>query len=464
MKVLVIGSGGREHALLWKLAHSPSVKEVYVIPGNDGMTDVAHLIPVKGTEDILDFARLMEVDLTVAGPETVLTEGLADKFAEKGMAFFGPSAAAAQIEGSKSFAKNLMKKYKIPTAAYETFTDEEKAVSYIKKRKKYPLVIKADGLASGKGVVIAETEEQAVQAVRGMLEGKTFGSAGESVVIEEFMEGEEASVLCFTDGNTIVPMISAQDHKRISDGDRGANTGGMGAYAPAPVMTKELDKIVYDTILLPAVKAMKKEGCPFKGCLYAGLMITKDGLKVVEFNCRFGDPETEAVLPLLESDLAKIMLACTKGTLKKEKVESLTAKTEVTIDYKITCNQKNLLSFQIMTNYQLNTSMQEYQTFNLDLSSGRDITLQDLFGKDYEDIINTSVRRQIKERTEQNENASYFDGAMGFQGIRKNQPYYIDSKGNVVIIFEKYSIAPGYMGTQEFKIPCSELHKYTGGK
>ena len=291
MKVLVIGSGGREHALLWKLAHSPSVKEVYVIPGNDGMTDVAHLIPVKGTEDILDFARLMEVDLTVAGPETVLTEGLADKFAEKGMAFFGPSAAAAQIEGSKSFAKNLMKKYKIPTAAYETFTDEEKAVSYIKKRKKYPLVIKADGLASGKGVVIAETEEQAVQAVRGMLEGKTFGSAGESVVIEELMEGEEA------------------------------NTGGMGAYAPAPVMTKELDKIVYDTILLPAVKAMKKEGCPFKGCLYAGLMITKDGPKVVEFNCRFGDPETEAVLPLLESDLAKIMLACTKGTLKKESVE-----------------------------------------------------------------------------------------------------------------------------------------------
>lgn len=176
MKVLVIGSGGREHALLWKLAHSPSVKEVYVIPGNDGMTDVAHLIPVKGTEDILDFARLMEVDLTVAGPETVLTEGLADKFAEKGMAFFGPSAAAAQIEGSKSFAKNLMKKYKIPTAAYETFTDEEKAVSYIKKRKKYPLVIKADGLASGKGVVIAETEEQAVQAVCGMLEGKPLAA------------------------------------------------------------------------------------------------------------------------------------------------------------------------------------------------------------------------------------------------------------------------------------------------
>ena len=320
MKVLVIGSGGREHALLWKLAHSPSVKEVYVIPGNDGMTDVAHLIPVKGTEDILDFARLMEVDLTVAGPETVLTEGLADKFAEKGMAFFGPSAAAAQIEGSKSFAKNLMKKYKIPTAAYETFTDEEKAVSYIKKRKKYPLVIKADGLASGKGVVIAETEEQAVQAVRGMLEGKTFGSAGEFVVIEEFMEGEEASVLCFTDGNTIVPMISAQDHKRISDGDMGANTGGMGAYAPAPVLTDRWRQVVEEKILRPVVDGLAKEGIPYKGCLYAGLMLTDKGPKVVEFNCRFGDPETQVVLPLLDGDLGEIMMACANGRLTEDMV------------------------------------------------------------------------------------------------------------------------------------------------
>lgn len=321
MRVLVIGSGGREHALLQKLADSPSVKEVYVIPGNDGMTDVAHLIPVKGEEDILDFARLMEVDLTVAGPETVLTEGLADKFAEKGMTFFGPSAAAAQIEGSKSFAKDLMKTYNIPTASYEIFTDEKKAVSYLKKQNKYPIVIKADGLASGKGVVIAEDENEAIHAVTGMLEGKTFGGAGKSVVIEEFMEGEEASVLCFTDGDTIVPMISSQDHKRIGDGDRGPNTGGMGAYAPAPVMTKELDTIVYETILLPTIKAMRKEGCPFKGCLYAGLMITKDGPKVVEFNCRFGDPETEVVLPLLKSDLAKIMLSCAHGRLKEEKVE-----------------------------------------------------------------------------------------------------------------------------------------------
>ena len=316
MKVLVIGSGGREHALLWRLAQSPSVKETYVIPGNDGMRDVSHLIPVKGADDILDFARLMKVDLTIAGPETVLTDGLADLFKERGLPFFGPSKAAAEIEGSKIFAKKLMKKYKIPTADYAVFDDEGKAVSYVKKQKKYPLVIKADGLASGKGVIIAGTEEEALTAVRDMMDGKAFGSAGKSLVIEEFMEGEEASVLCFTDGETIVPLISAQDHKRIGNGDTGLNTGGMGAYAPAPVMTDKLNKEVYDKILVPTIRAMKKEGRPFKGCLYAGLMITKEGPKVVEFNCRFGDPETEVILSLLEGDLGKIMLSCVKGNLK----------------------------------------------------------------------------------------------------------------------------------------------------
>ena len=316
MKVLVIGSGGREHALLWRLAQSPSVKETYVIPGNDGMRDVSHLIPVKGADDILDFARLMKVDLTIAGPETVLTDGLADRFEERGLPFFGPSKAAAEIEGSKIFAKKLMKKYKIPTADYAVFDDEGKAVSYIKKQKKYPLVIKADGLASGKGVIIAGTEEEALTAVRDMMDGKAFGGAGKSLVIEEFMEGEEASVLCFTDGETIVPLISAQDHKRIGNGDTGLNTGGMGAYAPAPVMTDKLNKEVYDKILVPTIRAMKKEGRPFKGCLYAGLMITKEEPKVVEFNCRFGDPETEVILPLLEGDLGKIMLSCVKGNLK----------------------------------------------------------------------------------------------------------------------------------------------------
>lgn len=320
MKVLVIGSGGREHALLWKLSQSPSVTDVYVVPGNDGMSDVASLIPVKGNDDIIDFARLMQVDLTVAGPETVLTEGLADEFEKRGMAFFGPSKAAARIEGSKGFAKALMKKYGIPTAAYETFDDEEKAIAYLKANDTYPIVIKADGLASGKGVIIAQSEEEAIDTVKDMLEGHTFSGAGRSVVIEEFMEGEEASMLCFCDGTNVVPMISAQDHKRIFDFDKGPNTGGMGAYAPAPVMTKEMCEEVNVRILRPIVAAMKKEGYPFKGCLYAGLMITSEGPKVVEFNCRFGDPETEAVLPLFDGDLASVMLDCVHGTLSDEAV------------------------------------------------------------------------------------------------------------------------------------------------
>ena len=320
MKVLVIGSGGREHALLWKLSQSPSVTDVYVVPGNVGMSDVASLIPIKGNEDIIDFARLMQVDLTVAGPETVLTEGLADEFEKRGMAFFGPSKAAARIEGSKGFAKALMKKYGIPTAAYETFDDEEKAIAYLKANDTYPIVIKADGLASGKGVIIAQSEEEAIDTVKDMLEGHTFSGAGRSVVIEEFMEGEEASMLCFCDGTNVVPMISAQDHKRIFDFDKGPNTGGMGAYAPAPVMTKEMCEEVNVRILRPIVAAMKKEGYPFKGCLYAGLMITSEGPKVVEFNCRFGDPETEAVLPLFDGDLARVMLDCVHGTLSDEAV------------------------------------------------------------------------------------------------------------------------------------------------
>ena len=320
MKVLVIGSGGREHALLWKLSQSPSVTDVYVVPGNDGMSDVASLIPIKGNDDIIDFARLMQVDLTVAGPETVLTEGLADEFEKRGMAFFGPSKAAARIEGSKGFAKALMKKYGIPTAAYETFDDEEKAIAYLKANDTYPIVIKADGLASGKGVIIAQSEEEAIDTVKDMLEGHTFSGAGRSVVIEEFMEGEEASMLCFCDGTNVVPMISAQDHKRIFDFDKGPNTGGMGAYAPAPVMTKEMCEEVNVRILRPIVAAMKKEGYPFKGCLYAGLMITSEGPKVVEFNCRFGDPETEAVLPLFDGDLVRVMLDCVHGTLSDEAV------------------------------------------------------------------------------------------------------------------------------------------------
>lgn len=320
MKVLVIGSGGREHALCWKLSQSADVTDVYVIPGNDGMTDTASPIPVASDEDILDFARLMRVDLTVAGPETVLAKGIGDKFKEAGLPFFGPSRAAARIEGSKGFAKELMKNYHIPTAAYRSFTDEREAVDYVKTQS-YPLVIKADGLAAGKGVVIAQTAEEAEAALHDMMGGKAFGSAGTSVVIEEYMEGEEASVLAFCDGHTIVPMISAQDHKRIFDHDEGPNTGGMGAYAPAPVMTEALMADVQEKILDPICRAMAREGYPFIGCLYAGLMITRDGPKVVEFNCRFGDPETEVVLPMLDSDLFRIMMRCVNGTLSADDVK-----------------------------------------------------------------------------------------------------------------------------------------------
>ena len=322
MKVLVIGSGGREHALLWRLAQSPSVTEVYAIPGNDGMSDVAHLIPVKGHEDILDFAKLMEVDLTVAGPETVLTEGLADEFEAQGLPFFGPSKAAARIEGSKGFAKDLMKKYGIPTAAYEVFTDEDRAVEYLKNNKKYPIVIKADGLAAGKGVIIAQNEEEAVSTVKDMLEGHSFGGAGRSVVIEEFMEGEEASVLCFCDGTHVVPMVSSQDHKRIFDNDEGPNTGGMGAYSPAPVVTPEIYQMVMDQIIYPTVRGMKEDGIVFTGFLYAGLMISKDAsgkptVKTLEFNCRFGDPETQPIMSRLKSDFSELIEAGIDGSLDK---------------------------------------------------------------------------------------------------------------------------------------------------
>lgn len=320
MKILVIGSGGREHALAWKLAQSEGVTDVFVIPGNDGMRDVATPVPVSSQDDIIDFARLMQIDLTVAGPETVLADGLGDRFAAEKLPFFGPSKAAARIEGSKGFAKELMKKYNIPTAAYQTFTDEEAALRYAREQN-YPLVIKADGLAAGKGVVIAETAAEAEEAIKDMMQDKVFGNAGSSVVIEEFMKGEEASVLAFSDGETVVPMISSQDHKRIGDNDEGPNTGGMGAYAPAPVMTDALMKEVEEKILKPAIHAMAQEGYPFVGCLYAGLMITDEGPKVVEFNCRFGDPETEVVLPMLASDLAVIMKHCVEGKLTRDDVK-----------------------------------------------------------------------------------------------------------------------------------------------
>lgn len=315
MNILVIGGGGREHTLAWKLAQSPSATKLYAIPGNPGMAAVAECvsgISIEDNEAVVAFAEEHAIDLAVIGPEVPLTNGIVDAFEAAGILAFGPRKAAAELEGSKAFSKGLMKKYGIPTAKYEVFTDAEAAKDYV-RQEGAPIVIKADGLAAGKGVIVAETCDEALATVADIMEDQEFGAAGNRVVIEEFMEGEEASLLCFTDGETIVPMISSQDHKRAYDGDKGPNTGGMGTYAPAPVMTPAMIEATKEKILKPVIAAMKQEGRTYQGCLYAGLMITKDGPKVVEFNARFGDPETQVVLPLLKSDLVDIMVACAKG-------------------------------------------------------------------------------------------------------------------------------------------------------
>ena len=283
MKILVIGGGGREHTLAWKLAQSPKATKLYAIPGNPGMAEIAECVPDISIEDnkaVVDFAKTHDIDLAVVGPEVPLTNGIVDAFEAAGILAFGPRKLAAEIEGSKSFSKGLMKKYGIPTAKYEVFTDAAAAKDYIRKEGA-PIVIKADGLAAGKGVVVAMTEEEALRAITDIMEAQEFGQAGSRVVIEEFMEGEEASLLAFTDGETIVPMISSQDHKRAYDGDKGPNTGGMGTYAPAPVMTPALVAQAKETILESAIRAMAVEGRKYQGCLYAGLMITAEGPKVV---------------------------------------------------------------------------------------------------------------------------------------------------------------------------------------
>ena len=313
MNILVIGSGGREHALYWKLSESPQTEQIYAIPGNPGMGASA-AIALDDHAAILRFVKEHEIGLVVVGPEVPLMNGLVDELEAAGIRAFGPRANAAEIEGSKSFAKDLMKKYGIPTARYEVFTAAEPARAYI-RQEGAPIVVKADGLAAGKGVIVAMTEQEALDAVDAIMEDHSFGDAGARVVIEEFMEGEEASLLAFTDGTTIRPMISAQDHKRAYDGDRGPNTGGMGTYAPASVMTPEMTERAVEEILKPTIAAMAKEGRTYRGCLYLGLMVTADGPKVVEFNARFGDPETQVVLPLLDSDLVAIMCACADGTL-----------------------------------------------------------------------------------------------------------------------------------------------------
>ena len=322
MKILVIGSGGREHAIIKKIKQNKNVSEIYAIPGNGGIERDAICIDIKATDinAIKDFAKKNNIDYAIVTPDDPLVAGLVDALEEIKIPCFGPNKNAAIIEGSKVFAKNLMKKYKIPTAKYETFESYDKAIEYLKTAP-MPTVIKADGLALGKGVIIAETKEKAFDTVKNIMKDKAFGKSGDRIVIEEFLEGVEVSILSFTDGKTIIPMISSMDHKRIGDKDTGLNTGGMGTIAPNPYYTKEIAKECFDKIFIPTISAMNKEGRTFNGCLYFGLMITKDGAKVIEYNCRFGDPETQVILPLLKSDLLDIMIATTNGNLDKVKVE-----------------------------------------------------------------------------------------------------------------------------------------------
>ncbi len=322
MKIMVIGGGGREHAIIKKLKKNPRVTEIYALPGNGGIAKDAVCVDIgaKDIEKIVAFAKENQIDFAVVAPDDPLVLGAVDALNAVGVPCFGPNANAAIIEGSKAFSKELMKKYSIPTAEYRVFSDMSKALEYIENCK-IPVVIKADGLALGKGVIIAQTKQEAEDAVISMMEDKVFGESGSKVVIEEFLSGPEVSVLAFCDGKTIVPMVSSMDHKRALDGDKGLNTGGMGTIAPNPFYTDEIAKECMEKIFLPTVNAMLSEGRPFKGCLYFGLMLTENGPKVIEYNCRFGDPETQVVLPLLESDLLDIMLAVSNGTLADAEVK-----------------------------------------------------------------------------------------------------------------------------------------------
>ncbi len=316
MKILVVGGGGREHALVWKIAQSPLAEKIWCAPGNPGIAALAECvdIPVEAVEKLRDFALREKVDLTVVGPEVPLTLGIVDLFEASGLAIFGPSRAAAQLEGSKSFSKDLMAKYGIPTAAYRTFTDRDEAAAYIREQGA-PIVVKANGLAAGKGVIVALTVEQALAAIEEIMVEGVFGAAGNSVVIEEFMAGEEASFFAFTDGRNILPLASAQDHKRAYDDDQGPNTGGMGAYSPAPVVTEALYRQIVETIVRPTVEGMAKEGTPYRGILYVGLMIEEGRPRVVEYNARFGDPEAQPLLMRMKSDIVPVLAACARGEL-----------------------------------------------------------------------------------------------------------------------------------------------------
>jgi len=322
MKVLIIGSGGREHALIWKIAQSPKVSQIYCAPGNAGISQLARCVDIDANniDKLADFAQKEKIDLTVVGPELPLSRGIVNEFNKQNLRIFGPSKEATEIESSKVFSKYLMKKYNIPTANYEVFQNIEEAFDYIKKQI-FPLVIKADGLAAGKGVFIIKNLDQAGDALDELMKEKKFGEAGRQVVIEEFLEGEEVSILAFCDGRTVVPMVSSQDHKKIFDNDQGSNTGGMGAYSPVPFYPNEFKKTVLEEILKPTVKGLQSEKREYKGVLYAGLVLTKEGPKVLEFNARFGDPETQVVLPRLKTDLVDILNAVIEGSLHKINIE-----------------------------------------------------------------------------------------------------------------------------------------------
>ena len=323
MNILVIGSGGREHAIIRKLKESPKTEKLWCAPGNGGIAADAECVAINAMDidGVVDFVKKNAVDLVFVAPDDPLAAGMVDALEKEGIRAFGPRANAAIIESSKVFSKNLMKKYGIPTADYAVFSDPKEVVEYVEKRGKFPVVIKADGLALGKGVIIAQNFDEAKDAVHTIMEDKVFGASGNNVVVEEFLTGPEVSVLAFTDGKTLRPMVSSKDHKRALDGDKGLNTGGMGTVAPNPCYTPAIAAECMEKIFLPTVAAMQAEGCPFKGCLYFGLMLTPDGPKVIEYNCRFGDPETQVVLPLLESDLLTVMQACTNGTLDKTEVK-----------------------------------------------------------------------------------------------------------------------------------------------
>ena len=323
MKVLMIGSGGREHALIRSLKKSEKVTEIFCAPGNGGISfDATNVpIPVTDKEGIVKFATENKIDLVFVAPDDPLADGMVDALENAGVRAFGPNAAAARIEASKVFSKNLMKKYNIPTADYNVFSDSASAIEFIKTNDKYPIVVKADGLALGKGVIIANDFDEAKDAVNSIMEDKIFGKSGNNIVVEEFIKGPEVSVLSFCDGKTVKPMVSSMDHKRIFDGNKGPNTGGMGTISPNPYYDDEMAQLCMETIFTPTVKAMAAEGCAFKGCLYFGLMLTKDGPKVIEYNSRFGDPETQVVLPRLETDLFDICNAVIDGTLDKLEIE-----------------------------------------------------------------------------------------------------------------------------------------------